>query len=108
MEKPVEGTDDGGWADIKLPSRGRGPLENEQPAIPKSLPHFDTLARPDVLFLDQLPYHMVIKMASKGIVVQGSHHPSLELLASYFTKWTRTMRNDVRKVRSFVHIVLIF
>jgi len=102
-----QGIDDEGQADEERPSnREISPKQNLR-ITPQTLPQLDTLARPDTLFLHQIPYHMTVKMTQSGILVQGSHHPSLELLAGYFSKWTRTLKNDTRKVRISISFLLI-
>lgn len=102
-----QGIDDEGQADEERPSnREISPKQNLR-ITPQTLPQLDALARPDTLFLHQIPYHMTVKMTQSGILVQGSHHPSLELLAGYFSKWTRTLKNDTRKVRISISFLLI-
>ena len=64
----------------------------------KSLPSLNALQRPDVLFPQQAPYHMTVKLGRTTITVQGSHQPSLELLANYLKKWINTRMVDFRKV----------
>ena len=93
---------DEGWVDVEMQLNRPGPPVMNLPTKPQGLPKLDTLARPDTLFLHQMPYHMTVRVTRKGTLVQGSHQPSLELLASYLKKWTRPMKHDVRKVRKLI------
>lgn len=102
LPMPSQGTEDEGWAAVEIPSNRQGPPKVDLPTTPQALPQLDAPLRPDMLFLQQLSYHMTLKMSRKGIVVDGSHRPSLELLSSYFSRWTRTLRNDSRSVRKSV------
>ena len=83
---------------MNLPFRGK---ENAQ-IQSMALPSLDMLPRPEILFASHTPYQILIKTIHSGIVVYGSHQPSLELLASYLGKNTKTMKNDTRKVSAIV------
>ena len=63
------------------------------PRVSEMLPSLDTLPRPERLFECQMPYHLIVKVLHDGIVVQSSHQPSLELLAAYLKKYTKSMKN---------------
>ncbi|MCJ1239859.1 hypothetical protein MMC14_007857 [Varicellaria rhodocarpa] len=64
----------------------------------KSLPALDTLHGPHVLFPQQTPYHITVRSSKTTINIQGSHQPSLELLANYLKKWINTRMVDFRKL----------
>ncbi|KAL8746052.1 MAG: hypothetical protein Q9190_001890 [Brigantiaea leucoxantha] len=91
--RSTDGVDDKDWANMNLPFRGK---ENAQ-IQSMALPSLDMLPRPEILFASHTPYQILIKTIHSGIVVYGSHQPSLELLASYLGKNTKTMKNDTRK-----------
>ena len=82
------------WATVNLPTRA----EKTANVTPTSIPLIKGLARPERLFSSQLPYLMVVQIIHNGIIVQGSHQPSLRLLKDYFEKYTRIDRNDSTKV----------
>ncbi|CAK5267668.1 unnamed protein product [Mycena citricolor] len=69
-----------------------------QPAASVSrLPVVDALARPRELFATASPHNLIVEERNGSIVVQGSHEPSLELLASYLSKWGKSNPNDSTK-----------
>ena len=92
---------DGGLT--KASSSTKHALENyERPSrhqIPTALPSLDALTRPETLFDNLQPYYLIVKVLPKEMVVQASHQPSLELLAGYLRKYTRSMKNVTVKVR---------
>ncbi|KAK3393361.1 hypothetical protein B0H63DRAFT_406551 [Podospora didyma] len=62
----------------------------------KTLPKLESLPRPDELF-KKAPYYLTIGGSSDEIHVEGSHSPSLKLLADYLTRWCRVNHQDSRK-----------
>ena len=101
------------WADIKVDSvtGGAQVVEKEHhqaPTVPvggkskskvEFLPTVASLPRPDELFL-RPPYHLVVTGSHGGeIEIQGSHSPSLQLIADYFKRWCRVNPHDTRNVR---------
>jgi hypothetical protein len=69
------------------------------------LPTLESLPRPDELLL-RPPYHMVVYVSIySGIEVQGSHSPSLKLLADYLKRWCRANVNDTRSVGAPRHSI---
>lgn len=82
---------------MTLPSRTtRG---QASAAAPSAIPSLSELPRPEVLFASQTPYHLIVKVVHDGMVVQGSHQGSLELLAGYLQRYTRDIENISVKVR---------
>lgn len=71
--------------------------DNGAVARPIPFPDIDALPRPETLFGETPPYHIIIVASRRGITIQGSHSKSLELIAAYFKKWSRKMENDVRR-----------
>lgn len=92
----AEGAEDEDWANVTLPSRTRGQATDIAPMV---MPSLDELPRPEMLFAAQVPYHLIVKIVHNGIVVQGSHQGSLELLAGYLQQYTRNIQNVSVKVR---------
>jgi len=91
--------EDDDWASVTLPSReqqARNPAGSAAPMSTK-LPTLDSLPRPEILFPSQTPYHMMVEIIHNGISIHGSHQPSLELIASYLTKYARTMQNSSKQ-----------
>jgi hypothetical protein len=64
------------------------------------MPVLGMLSRPEYLFKDLAPYCMTVSVFRETIDVQGSHEPSLKLLAEYFQKWAKPMLDDTMKVRN--------
>ena len=85
---------DEGWANVNLPSRTRDHVATLEP-----LPSLESLGRPETLFPSQLPYTLIVSGMGDALMVQASHQPSLELLASYLDRYTRTVDTNHRKVR---------
>ena len=92
---PAQVTGDKDWTDVTLPSRTCGQANT---AAPTTIPSLNELPRPEILFADQTPYHLILRIVHDGIVVQGSHQASLELLAGYLQKYTRDLDNVSVKV----------
>ena len=91
----ARGAKDEDWADVTLPStNGR----QASAMAPTTMPSLDELPRPEILFASQIPYHLIVKVVHDGMVVQGSHQGSLELLARYLQKHTRNVENVSIKV----------
>ena len=87
------------WTHVTTTVPARGQYEPaSQGHSSEGLPSLDALPRPERLFESQLPYHLIVKVLHNGIVVQSSHQPSLELLASYLIKYTKSMKNVSTKV----------
>lgn len=91
----AQGAEDEDWANVTLPSRMRG---QTSVMVPTVMPSLDEIPRPETLFADQTPYHLIVKIVHNGMVVQGSHQRSLELLAGYLQKYTRDIENISVKV----------
>ena len=85
-------------ATARMPVRDKQVMGNIL-SIPTRLPALASLAKPETLFLSQVPYHIILQIRHNSISVQGSHQPSLQLLNDYFEKYARIDRNDSRKVR---------
>ncbi|KAH9478623.1 hypothetical protein JR316_0009080 [Psilocybe cubensis] len=66
------------------------------PRIQK-LPNIDMLDRPAQLFKSTAPYFLTVDARTIPLVIQGSHQPSLELLAEYLKKWAKTNMGDSLK-----------
>jgi hypothetical protein len=64
-----------------------------------ALPNIKTLERPEDL-MKRPPYHLIMTHTQYGkfITIQGSHQPSLELIAEYFKKWTKKNHNQSNRV----------
>ena len=92
----AQGAEDEDWANVTLPSRTRGQATDIAPIV---MPSLDELPRPEMLFAAQVPYQLIVKIIHNGIVVQGSHQGSLELLAGYLQQYTRNVQNVSVKVR---------
>lgn len=98
------------WADVSVDTATGTPVVDENAdSKPSSrdvkhyvdtLPSIEMLARPDELLLKP-PYHLTITQTDfTSIEVQGSHSPTLQLLADYLQKWCKTNHQDSRNVRS--------
>ena len=63
------------------------------------LPNVKMLERPEDL-MRKPPYHLILthNQYGKFITIQGSHQPSLELIAEYFKKWTKKNHNQSNRV----------
>lgn len=76
-------------------------VATEEPVVPEAsstyLPTIDQLPRPEDLLL-RPPYRMIVHPRANSVEVQGSHSPSLELLAAYLQKWCKTNYSDTRQV----------
>lgn len=57
--------------------------------IPRPLPKLNSLSRPEVLFPTLLPALIMVHGGSTEIYVEGTHPPTLELIADYFTNHAR-------------------
>ena len=64
-----------------------------------ALPNMRMLERPEDL-MRKPPYHMILthNQYGKFITIQGSHQPSLELIAEYFKKWCKKNHNQSNRV----------
>ena len=101
----ARGAKDEDWADVTLRSRNRG---QASAMAATTMPSLDELPRPEILFASQIPYHLIVKVVHDGMVVQGSHQGSLELLARYLQKHTRNVENISIKVSQALCIRLLF
>lgn len=86
----AQGAEDEDWADVTMPSKTRGQTTD---ILSTTMPSLDELPRPEMLFAAQTPYHLIVKVVHNGMVVQGSHQGSLELLTGYLQKYTRDIEN---------------
>ena len=91
----TQGAEDEDWANVTLPSRTYGQASG---VAPTAMPSLDKLPRPETLFAEGTPYHLVVKVVHNGMVVQGSHQGSLELLAGYFQRYMRDIENSSVRV----------
>lgn len=91
----AQGAEDEDWANVTLPSRIRRQTIDMASTVMPSLPE---ISRPESLFAAQTPYHLIVRVIHNGMVVQGSHQGSLELLAGYLQKYTRDVENISVKV----------
>ncbi|KDR80202.1 hypothetical protein GALMADRAFT_136727 [Galerina marginata CBS 339.88] len=76
------------------------------PTRPRALPTVERLERPAELFKSITPYILTVDATTRQLVIQGSHQPSLELLAAYLKKWAKTNMNDSQK-RPVLAVTLI-
>jgi hypothetical protein len=67
-----------------------------RPAPLDSLPNINVIDRPEEL-TKRPPYHMILRSDDRRMVVQGSHQPSLELLAEYLKRWSKKNHNFTNK-----------
>ena len=102
FDQQAAGNDEG-WTNVTTSLPARSSYEPPNQGLAESLPDLDSLPRPERLFETTLPYHMIVRIresnVNSGIVVQSSHQPSLELLAAYLTKYTKSMKGVSTKVR---------
>ncbi|KAJ6619865.1 hypothetical protein B0H10DRAFT_1126150 [Mycena sp. CBHHK59/15] len=105
-------TKDDDWADVAAethvaakPSTVSEAFHNGSPPVAR-LPVLDVLSRPQELFKTTGPYILIVEERGAAIVVQSSHEPSLELLAAYLNKWSKSNPNDSLK-RSILKVELI-
>lgn len=103
----LESPDDEGWAELTSNAddsrQSTQPRMGDSPSQPcaDAMPCLQTLPRPEILFQKTIPYLMhVSATGTNKITVNGTHEPSLRLLAEYLTRWIKTDPQDVRKVRS--------
>ncbi|KAJ6591466.1 hypothetical protein DFH09DRAFT_1273405 [Mycena vulgaris] len=101
---------DDDWADVAAETRAAAKgatisFPNEAPSVTR-LPVLDGLARPQELFTSTGPYILIVEERGAMIVVQSSHEPSLELLAAYLNKWSKSNPNDSLK-RSILKVELV-
>jgi len=57
--------------------------------IPRPLPKLSTLSRPEVLFPTLLPALIMVHGGRTELYIEGTHPPTLELIADYFTNHAR-------------------
>lgn len=98
----VDAKDDD-WADVAVETRAAAVkpvavVSTNEPLAVARLPVLDGLARPHELFTSTAPYILIVEERGATIVVQCSHEPSLELLAAYLNKWSKSNPNDSLKV----------
>jgi hypothetical protein len=80
-----------------LPDRSQTAGDAARPAI-TYLPDVTALPRPEEL-LSQPPYHLIVRaLGDTRMDIQCSHGASLEVLAAYLKRWTRTNNNLSTKV----------
>ncbi|KAJ3513003.1 hypothetical protein NLJ89_g3185 [Agrocybe chaxingu] len=73
------------------------PVSVSMGPIVQRLPTIETLARPTELFKVTPPYTLIVDASTSPLTVQGSHQPSIELLANYLKKWAKIDSNDSLK-----------
>ena len=61
------------------------------------LPQVSMIDRPEE-FLMRPPYFLIVRATDRKVILQGSHQPSLELLADYLKKWAKTNRQFANQV----------
>jgi hypothetical protein len=103
--KSSQNQDDDDWAELtsnadnKSLNIGTRPDAPSAHSIPNDLPSLQTLPRPEILFQTTLPYLMhVSSNGTNKVTVNGTHEPSLRLLAEYLQRWIKTDPQDIRKV----------
>ncbi|KAI1458564.1 hypothetical protein F4805DRAFT_423872 [Annulohypoxylon moriforme] len=85
------------WADLSIEGATRDSVATESHQPAEAFPDISILPRPDQLILKP-PYHLAVYNAGRTRVeIQGSHSPTLELLADYLKKWCKTIpQNTLR------------
>ena len=96
--EPVSKGDDCEWATVNLHSKDKH-IASVASTSPSKLPSISSLEKPETLFSSQIPYQMILQITHNGLIVQGSHQPSLQLMKDYFQKYARIDRNDSNMVR---------
>lgn len=77
------------------PINGSGPtpisgsVPEVQYDIPDIMPTLSILGAPSELFVETVPYYMMLTCFGNTARLHGSHQPSLRLIAEYFKKWSR-------------------
>lgn len=66
---------------------------------PRPLPKLKSLQRPEVLFNDLLPVFLTVKGNEREIFIEGSHAPTISLIAEYFKNYARRDMYDAVQVR---------
>ncbi|KAI0453894.1 hypothetical protein F5B21DRAFT_264217 [Xylaria acuta] len=103
--EPTAAADD--WADVAVDNKTGNAAVVEAPrkhgATTQQSPSFDvipdigTISRPDELLLKP-PYHLIMHNHGKeSIHVQCSHSPTLQFIADYLKKWSRTNHNNTTR-----------
>jgi hypothetical protein len=111
---PIHSTTGDEWADVGAEEPEEEPSKPPQtsakaPAV-DYLPDPNTMPKPGALF-QQAPYHLFVYTStynrSYKIEIECSHSQTLEVLAEYLKKWTKTNVNRVDRVSiPFVHGIL--
>ncbi|CAA7267280.1 unnamed protein product [Cyclocybe aegerita] len=108
---PLDDDDREEWAEVTTVETRTAPpgarlLPSKMPGSPQPipmastvqrLPTIETLARPTELFRVTPPHTLIVDASTSPLTVQGSHQPSLELLANYLKKWAKIDSNDSLK-----------
>ncbi|KAF5552121.1 cytochrome family 51 (sterol 14-demethylase) [Fusarium mexicanum] len=97
---PIHSTTGDEWADVAAEDGEEETAEPSQagkkaPAV-DYLPDPNTMPKPSALF-QQAPYHLFVYSSSNRIEIECSHSQTLEVLAEYLKKWTKTNVNRVDK-----------
>ncbi|KAJ4052908.1 hypothetical protein NW760_009352 [Fusarium oxysporum] len=111
---PIHSTTGDEWADVGAEDQEEEPAKPPQtgdkaPAV-DYLPDSNTMPKPSALF-QQAPYHLFVYTSASNrsckIEIECSHSQTLEVLAEYLKRWTKTNVNRVDKVSiSLVHSIL--
>ncbi|EXM27102.1 hypothetical protein V3481_014899 [Fusarium oxysporum f. sp. vasinfectum] len=101
---PIHSTTGDEWADVGAEDREEEPAKPPQtgdkaPAV-DYLPDPNTMPKPSALF-QQAPYHLFVYTSASNrsckIEIECSHSQTLEVLAEYLKRWTKTNVNRVDK-----------
>ncbi|KAI0547779.1 hypothetical protein F4679DRAFT_597447 [Xylaria curta] len=95
------------WADVTVDNKTGNAAVIEAPqrhgATTQPSPSFDvipdvtTISRPDELLLKP-PYHLIVHYHGKGSIdIQCGHSPTLQFIADYLKKWSRTNHNNTTR-----------
>lgn len=102
---PIHSTTGDEWADVGAEDREEEPAKppqtgNKAPAV-DFLPDPNTMPKPSALF-QQAPYHLFVYTSlssrSQKIEIECSHSQTLEVMAEYLKRWTKTNVNRTDKV----------
>lgn len=112
---PIHSTTGDEWADVGAEDREEEPAKPSKtdyktPAV-DFLPDPNTMPKPSALF-QQAPYHLFVYTSASNrshrIEIECSHSQTLEVLAEYLKRWTKTNVNRVDKVSiSCVYSILM-
>jgi hypothetical protein len=111
---PIHSTTGDEWADVGAEDReeelAKPPKTGDKAPTVDYLPDPNTMPKPSALF-QQAPYHLFVYNSASNrsykIEIECSHSQTLEVLAEYLKRWTKTNVNRVDKASiSLVHSIL--